>query len=52
MTGLAASSVLRWIRRGELKAHRTSGYVINAEDVEAFMLKEETLSNSGSETAT
>jgi predicted site-specific integrase-resolvase len=47
MTGLAVSSVLRWIRRGELKAKRTEGYVIQAEDVRSFMLKQPLLSKAG-----
>jgi predicted site-specific integrase-resolvase len=47
MTGLAVSSVLRWIRRGELKAGRTGGYVIQAADVRSFMLKQPSLSKAG-----
>jgi excisionase family DNA binding protein len=47
MTGLAVSSILRWIRRGELRAVRNNSYVIKAEDVKDFMLRQASLSKAG-----
>jgi hypothetical protein len=40
ISGKALTTVLTWIRAKKLKAHKARGYVVNAEDLRDFLLKE------------
>jgi hypothetical protein len=40
ISGRAVSTILAWIRKKKLKAHRARGYVVSAEDLRDFLLKE------------
>jgi hypothetical protein len=40
ISGKAVSTILAWIRKKKLKAHRARGYVVSAEDLRDFLLKE------------
>jgi Helix-turn-helix domain len=40
LSGRAVSTILQWIRSKKLKAHKARGYVVSAEDLRDFLLKE------------
>jgi Helix-turn-helix domain len=40
LSGRAVSTILQWIRSKKLKAHKARGYVIAADDVLEFLLKQ------------
>jgi Helix-turn-helix domain len=40
LSGRAVSTILQWIRSKKLKAHKARGYVVSAEDLREFLLKE------------
>jgi hypothetical protein len=40
ISGKAVSTILAWIRAKKLKAHKARGYVVSAEDLRDFLLKE------------
>jgi hypothetical protein len=40
LSGKAVSTILDWIRKKKLKAHKVKGYAVSAEDLREFLLKE------------
>ena len=47
ITGLAATTIVRWARRGELPAKLVHGYLIDEKDLKKFMLRHPDLSKAG-----
>jgi excisionase family DNA binding protein len=47
ITGLAVTTIRKWIKRKVLPANRTRGYVITAEDLRVFLLKQPTICKAG-----
>lgn len=40
ISGRAVSTILNWIRKKKLKAHKVKSYAVSAEDLRLFLLQE------------